>query len=304
MTDRGRGTGRARPGPHGRILSYYREFLSHPDDARKVAWRTRFDQELRFENLLEALDDGDRSFSVLDVGCGLGDLHRYMRATGRDGGYHGIDIVPEMIAGARKRHPEASFAVCDILNQDPGRYDLVVCSGGLTVRTPDHDGFVRAMLERMVALADKAVAVNLQSTRAFASNPLAARDPDLFHVDPLAIYGVCRELCRWTALREDMLASDLTIYMYTGHARSIEGWRRRADPPPTPFGLAWLLLERRLPRQALEVLEHAEPSAEHLNLQGVAWQQLGKVEQARALYARALEADPAYTPARLNLDHA
>ena len=288
---------------HSNVLDYYRESLAvHQQDARRVAWRTRFDQELRFEGLLEARDDSTTRFSLLDVGCGLGDLVGYLQKTGRDVDYYGVDIVPEMVEEARVRYPHASFSVRDLLADPPDRtFDMVVASGSLTIRIPNHELFVRRMLEAMIALADEVVAVNLQSTRAFRANPLAVDDPDLFHVDPVALYGVCRQLCRWTVLREDLLTSDLVVYLYTGHARTLGRYQRITRPIPDPVGVAWLLLERNLPRQALARLDGVPEDAESSNLRGMAHHRLGELSKAEADYRRALQIDAGYEPARLNL---
>ncbi len=289
------------------VLAYYRETLGHEDDARRVAWRSRFDQELRFENLLEAIDlEGIEMFSVLDVGCGLGDLFGYLQRTGREVDYLGVDVVPEMIEEARLRHPEGRFEVRDVLTE-PGfgrRFDLVLCSGGLTVRVERHERFVRQMLGRMLELCELAVAVNFQSTRAWGARAGAAlNDADpLYHADPLAIYAVCRQLCRWTVLREDMLATDFTVTMTPGHSRSLSRYRRLPSPPPEAVGVGWLLLERRLPIQALEALDGEAPTAEVLNLRGMAWHQIGELKTAQGFYRRALERDGGYAPAMVNLE--
>ena len=289
-----------------RVLAYYREFLDHDEDARKVSWRARYDQELRFEQLLEVVDDSLTGYSLLDLGCGLGDLRRYLAQTGREGvEYVGVDIVPEMIEAARARDPEGEYVCCDVLREDPApgrRFDVVVCSGALTVRVPDHALFVRSMIRRMTELADKAVAVNLLSDRYFRVMPAARHDPDLYYADAAALYRECRDLARWVVLREDMLMSDFTLYLYTGYARTIERYRRLPAEPVEPFGIAWLLLERRLPKAALAVLDEIEePTAPLLNLTGVAHQQLGDRRMARRMYKRALARDPQYEPARLNL---
>jgi SAM-dependent methyltransferase len=300
------------PPDHARVLSFYREFLAHGEDARKVAWRSVHDQELRFENLLEALDDdGDAPSSVLDVGCGLGDLVGYLARTGRRvSRYVGLDVVPEMVAQAQARWPQeaypwASFEERDLLRAPfapEERFDLVVCSGGLTVKEPQHERFVRQMLSAMLDAARGAVAVNFQSTRAYRVNPLARQDEDLYHADPLALYAVCRDLCRWTSLREDLLATDLTIYMYQDHSRSLSRYRRLPSPAPDPLGLAWLALERRLPREARACLADLPESPHRETLLGVASQQEGDLAGAAARYERALELDPGWEPARMNLE--
>ncbi len=284
-----------------RVHAFYEEFLAeHNDDARKVAWRTKFDQELRFENLLEALDDNG-PFSVLDVGCGLGDLFGYLRTTGREADYLGIDIVPAMVEKARERHPDGRFELCDLLDAtpEPGKFDLVVASGSLTVRLPKHDLFVDKMLRRMMELSAGVVAVNFQSTRSFRQNPLAAEDPDLYHVDPVALYAKCRRLCRWTALREDMLTSDVVVYLYPSYARSVRRYHRLAHPDPE--GVAWLYLERHLPARALTVLDAAPASATISNLRGMAHHRMGHRDEAAKHYRESLALDPSYEPARLNL---
>lgn len=282
---------------------YYAQCLKLEEPARQVSWRSRHDQELRFENLLEAIDERGlgRGFSVLDVGCGLGDLWGYLRRSGREvTRYLGVDVVPEMVSRARRRHPEGRFEVRDILAEPlTERFDLVVCSGSLTVRVPAHERFVQQMLVQMCAQAELAVAVNFQSTRAYGVNP--EPHPALYHADPLRIYGVCRRICRWTALREDMLATDFTVYLYPGHSRSVSRYRRLPTPPPAPAAVGWLLLERRLPEQALEVLAGETPSAEVLNLRGMACHQMGRFDVAEAHYTEAVRLDADYTPARLNL---
>jgi SAM-dependent methyltransferase len=289
------------PFDYGRVHEFYREFLAeHHDDARKVAWRSKYGQELRFETLLEAWDDPGPA-SLLDVGCGLGDLFGYLRATGRQVEYLGIDIVPQMVDAARARHPDGRFEVCNLLEEtpDPASFDLVLASGTLTVPVPKQELFVQRSLQRMLELSGGAVAVNLQSTRSFQQNPLAAEDPDLYHVDPLRLYAMCRRMCRWTTLREDMLTSDVVIYMYPRYARSIERYARLSKPDAD--GVAWLLLERHLPREALAALQSAPPSAAVENLRGMAHHRLGDLVEAGRRYRAALAMDPSYEPARLNL---
>ena len=286
-----------------RVKSYYAEFLGHADDARRVAWRCSYGQEVRFEELLGAIEPTELTGrSVLDVGCGLGDLFSYLRKRGNQVDYTGVDIVPEMVAAARERHPEGRFDVRDILSSPIDKtFDIVICSGALTVRVPDHDLFVQKMLAQMLKLARLAVSVNFQSTRAFRSNPMALQNDDLYYADPLKLYAFCRSLCPWTVLREDTLASDFCIHMLPGHAPSVSRYSLIPSRPKAE-GVGWLLLERRLPLQALKTLEAAPRTAETFNLIGMAQHQLGHWAEAASHYREALRLDPGFDAARLNLE--
>ncbi len=54
--------------------------------------------------------------SVLDLGCGTGDLVRHLP---HDTEYVGVDTLESRVALARVRFPDKSFVVCDIEQADP-----------------------------------------------------------------------------------------------------------------------------------------------------------------------------------------
>lgn len=66
-------------------------------------------QTFRWDKILELLlkKQKGRPFSILDFGCGTGDLYPYLvDVVGKDNFiYTGIDIVPEMVAIANKKMP-------------------------------------------------------------------------------------------------------------------------------------------------------------------------------------------------------
>ena len=51
--------------------------------------------------------------ALLDVGCGPGNITKYLLSKRPDFSIHGIDIAPNMITLARKNNPLASFEVMD-----------------------------------------------------------------------------------------------------------------------------------------------------------------------------------------------
>jgi SAM-dependent methyltransferase len=294
---------------YAHLREFYADFATSEDDARIVAWRCRDDQILRLEVLLEALDDADWPLSVLDVGCGLGALYDHLERTGRLGDYQGLDLLDTMVEGARARHPKGRFEVADLLTWErKDVFDVVLCSGSLNVTVLAHERWIERMLEAMWTRARLAVLVNFQWTRAFQTNPVSAYDEDIYHVDRARILGVAEKLTPWLVMRQDYLGDDLALYLYKDYHRSARRLLRARDADPRgdaerACGLAFLLLERKLPREALTVLEQIEkPTAMVYNYIGLCHHKLGDLRKARTSYALAVTYDPSLTEARLNLD--
>jgi len=65
--------------------------------------------------------------SVLDVGCGTGDLFRYLKKTGKNVKYLGVDQSADMLKRAGKRNPEAHFVQGNIYQMDDiPKFDTVI----------------------------------------------------------------------------------------------------------------------------------------------------------------------------------
>lgn len=71
-------------------------------------------------SLVSSLVIGD---SVLDIGCGTGDLYRYLN----DIEYLGVDQSEDMLERARLRNPLATFVRQNLYELDVSDYDTVVC---------------------------------------------------------------------------------------------------------------------------------------------------------------------------------
>ena len=202
---------------YAHLKEFYADFARHDNGARRVAWRSYDGQIVRLQVLLEALRKVDYPASILDVGCGVGTLYGYLRDTERLGDYLGIDLLPDMIGRASASYPDGRFEVADLLDTPPKqRFDLVVCSGALNVLVDHHDHWVKRMLSAMWERADRAVAVNVQTTRAYRFNPVSKSDPDLYHAKVPTFLKWCEELTPWVAMRQDYLGSDAAFYLYKG----------------------------------------------------------------------------------------
>jgi SAM-dependent methyltransferase len=162
---------------------YVRRFAQYGYDPRTLGWNSGT-QRVRFEALLEGLRAEDYG-SVLDVGCGFGDLLDFLRARGWRGRYTGIDLVPVLIDEARRRHENdgaASFACTEITATARQEKSAMAVAIGIFNHRLQRDNmeFVRGMIAAMWAASTEVVVCDFLSTTSEADR----RRDDLFYADP------------------------------------------------------------------------------------------------------------------------
>ncbi|MGE5535144.1 MAG: class I SAM-dependent methyltransferase [Acidobacteriota bacterium] len=163
-------------------------------------------QRLRFSILTQATDYSRKS--VLDVGSGFGDFADYLKSHFSDVRYSGVDISREMVRMARERHPGLNIRHVNILDEDPGHFDIVVAVGIFYLLGSNARTLMRKIITRMFELANETVAFSTLSARA------PVREPGEFFADPADTFNFCQSLCERVVLRHDYLRHDFTIYMY------------------------------------------------------------------------------------------
>lgn len=85
---------------------------------------TIYDQS--YDKFLEALKNGS---AVLDIGCGPGNISKYLLDKRPDLDLSGIDMAPNMIALAKRNNPKGKFQVMDCKNVNVIRqkFDGIIC---------------------------------------------------------------------------------------------------------------------------------------------------------------------------------
>ena len=169
-------------------------------------WASRSSQEARFAVLVDNVDLPGKS--LLDVGCGLGDLWDYLRRRRIACEYLGVDILETMVQAARVRHPEARFEQADIFSHDlfePGSFDTVFCSGAFNLNLGNNLEFLPQAIARMCRLARRHVVFNLLHRRATAeADKYFYHDPD--HVRSLLTSPTCQ-----VRIIDNYLPNDFTV---------------------------------------------------------------------------------------------
>jgi trans-aconitate methyltransferase len=192
------------------IMHYHRhrmEVCGH-GTARALGWKDDEHQRKRFEVLATVADLSGRT--VLDVGCGYGDLREYLdhRFTGIT--YIGIDQQPEYIVEAKARYgnrPDTFFFQRDFTTLTFPGVDIVVASGALSYRC-GNPGFYRDMIEKMYSAASRAVAFNVLDVNVFPTHPL------LVGLEPGQVTEWCTALTPHVKVIRGYLDDDVTLFLY------------------------------------------------------------------------------------------
>lgn len=191
------------------VERYERRLREHGHAPETLGWRPGRERA-RFGVAADLVaETGARS--LLDVGCGFADLLDFLRGTGWDGEYHGIDLVPGLLAEAGRRHPGLPLEEADITSYDPGRsFDVVVASGvfNFELQAEDNRRHITRSVGRMFELSARAVCVDFLSTN------VDHRHPGAWHTDPAWALALGRSLSPRCELRDDYLPFEFALVVY------------------------------------------------------------------------------------------
>jgi len=171
---------------------YERSFKEHGDTALGFGWRDEAGKTKRLDIIAKTIEwdadqielsDSHHAPTLLDVGCGTGELLRQLwRHVSLPVQYVGIDMVPDMVNVAKDKwldpnmldmlhkhdgsnerwnYPTPRFIMDDFLTVPafPDTYDYVVCSGAMNF-LPEPVQF--RYVSKMCLVAKRMVALNAQ----------------------------------------------------------------------------------------------------------------------------------------------
>lgn len=183
--------------------------LFGPDDVRTVGWSSQNDQYLRFDVLFRGLNLTGKT--ILDVGCGLGDVVPYLDARLEPTQYEyiGVDICPKLISEANMRHGGTMrrFLHMDILQESCPHADIVVSSGALSFKLTDNLSLAKAMIDRMFNIADEVLAIN------FLTSYIDYQLEKNYHYDPSELFAFAKSLTRWVNIYHDYPLWEFTMQL-------------------------------------------------------------------------------------------
>lgn len=188
------------------VLRRYSERLAELGPVPEALGWTKGRHQLRYHLLLEPwqLTSG----SVLDFGCGFGDMYGYCREHFPSLRYCGFDLNPALIAAGRARYPDADLKAGNALRDDlDGEWDLIVASGVFNYLLSDNWRFIEAMFELFARHARVGFAAN------FLSDRVDYRRDDTYHADPAAVLQLAYRFSNRVMLRNDYMPFEFTVYV-------------------------------------------------------------------------------------------
>ncbi len=167
---------------------YAKTFEEHGATAKGVDWNDESELLVRYQKMLDVTDKDfmpqtDGAMTLLDVGCGWGGLAKYIKDTGANLQYTGIDVVEQMTLKGQELFPESNFICGDVFGlADKHKYHFVLCNAIFTqkldISNSDMEAFSKKLVTKMFALCQHGIAFNMMSTHVnFMVDNLFYKDP-------------------------------------------------------------------------------------------------------------------------------
>lgn len=190
-------------------LLYNERYEQYGRDIRTVGWSNDGDQTLRFDTLFRGLNPKGKT--VLDVGCGLGDLVPYLdRITNGDFKYIGVDVASKLIDDSKAVHSRVncSFHAGDIFSIELPKVDISILSGSLSLKREGIEAYAHETLKKMIELSREAVSLN------FLSSYADYEADNNQHYNPNTIFSWAKDLSARVNLIHDYPLYEFTVQVF------------------------------------------------------------------------------------------
>lgn len=202
---------------NGAAALYNSRFAQFGRDIKTVGWGNKESQRLRFDVLFRELDPKGKS--ILDVGCGLGDLVPYLEErTNGDFTYIGIDIAEKLVEDAKAYYTtsKTKFYTGDIFSLNLPSVDIAVLSGALSFKTENIESYAYETMAKMFALSNEAACLNFLSK--YVDFELEKNQ----HYQPETVFAKAKILSKTVNLLHDYPLYEFTIQVMRNTGKKVK----------------------------------------------------------------------------------
>jgi SAM-dependent methyltransferase len=169
------------------------------------AWASETDQYGRYVLASSIVTPNS---SVLDLGCGQGDILGFLRERRLGKTYTGVDVSPRMVMAAKRF---GDYFICgDLLSTPLDRHDHVMALGTFSVSHDDPYRYLSDGILRCLELCEKSVCVTFLTEG--AENTFD--DDRLFYYNPVRAFEICLDLCKKVVFDTGSLSCEALVFLY------------------------------------------------------------------------------------------
>ncbi|MFC1626019.1 class I SAM-dependent methyltransferase [Patescibacteria group bacterium] len=188
---------------------YKESFEKYGVDPRSLKWRSLKAAQQRYKEIISLVDFEGKS--VLDVGCGFGDITKFITVRTSNFSYLGVDRMDEFIKVARKKHPRYRFVVTDYFKKPLSeKFDVVIANGCLNSNLDDNLKFRKRAIKTLFEHTKEFLIFNMAGTYPQLKT---GKKSNIWFADALEIQKYCLTLSRETVFKNHPRRKEFTILM-------------------------------------------------------------------------------------------
>ena len=190
--------------------NYQKRFAKYGVDPKSLSWKSKGAAHQRYRQIWSEIDFNGKS--VLDVGCGFGEIATFLDKRYKGFSYTGVDVIPEFISEAKKLHPEHKFFVQDFFKEPlDDKFDVVMASGVLNSNVKDNINYRKRAIKQMFDRTKNVLVFNMMGGHPAPKNKSGN---NIWYADSLEVLNYCMSLTRRVILRQHYHPRDFTILMF------------------------------------------------------------------------------------------
>jgi len=192
----------------GKIKSYSKSLKKHKGGIKSLQWFNYISAATRFKQLVGDVELEHKT--ILDVGCGFGDLIPFIASKTLNFKYTGVDLLRKFTDEAGKRYPEFTFLTQDYFAKPFGKFDVIFCSGALNGKSKDPVDDRKQKIKELFKHTKEVFVFNM----AGGANVEKGNTSRVYYADSVEILSYCLTLTPKVIFKQHYHKKDFTIVMF------------------------------------------------------------------------------------------